>query len=104
MLAAMGIMLPSSIQHANALKVLFALLINAVAAVIFVAKGAVLVPQAALMAAASIAGGFVGAQLAKRLQASIYFQNVAPSREERVADRETGINYYHFTITGKVAY
>jgi uncharacterized membrane protein YfcA len=67
MLAAMGIMIPSSIQHANALKVLFALLINAVAAVIFVAKGAVHVPEAALMAAASIAGGFAGSHLAKRL-------------------------------------
>lgn len=67
MLAAMGIMLPSSIQHANALKVLFALLINAVAAVIFVAKGAVHVPEAALMAIASIAGGFAGTHLAKRL-------------------------------------
>jgi uncharacterized membrane protein YfcA len=67
MLAAMGIMLPSSIQHANALKVLFALLINAVAAVIFVAKGAVHVPEAALMAVASIAGGFAGTHLAKRL-------------------------------------
>jgi Tfp pilus assembly protein PilN len=43
-------------------------------------------------------------QLAKRLQASVYFVGVAPSREERVADRDTGISYYHFTITGKVAY
>ncbi len=43
-------------------------------------------------------------QLAKRLQASVYFSQVAPSREERVADRDTGISYYHFTITGKVAY
>jgi uncharacterized membrane protein YfcA len=67
MLAAMGIMLPSSIQHANALKVLFALLINAVAAVIFVAKGAVHAPEALLMAAASIAGGVAGTHLAKRL-------------------------------------
>lgn len=67
MLAAMGIMLPSSIQHANALKVLFALLINAVAAVIFVAKGAVHAPEAVLMAAASIAGGVAGTHLAKRL-------------------------------------
>jgi uncharacterized membrane protein YfcA len=67
MLAAMGIMISSSMQHANALKVLFALLINAVAAVIFVAKGAVHVPEAALMAAASIAGGFAGSHLAKRL-------------------------------------
>ncbi len=67
MLAAMGILLPSSIQHANALKVLFALIINAVAAVIFVAKGAVWAPEAALMAAASIGGGLVGARLAQRL-------------------------------------
>jgi uncharacterized membrane protein YfcA len=67
MLAAMGIMLPSSIQHANALKVLFSLLINGVAAAVFVAKGAVHVPEAALMAAASIVGGFAGSHLAKRL-------------------------------------
>jgi uncharacterized membrane protein YfcA len=67
MLAAMGIMLPSSIQHANALKVLFSLLINAIAAVIFLAMGAVYWPQAVLMAVASIVGGFIGAHLAKRL-------------------------------------
>lgn len=67
MLAAMGILLPSSLQHANALKVLFSLLINATAAVYFVAMGAVRPPEAALMAAASILGGFVGARLAQRL-------------------------------------
>jgi hypothetical protein len=43
-------------------------------------------------------------QLSKRMQASVYFDNVAPSQEERVSDRETGIAYYKFTITGKVAY
>ena len=67
MLAAMGILLPSSLQHANALKVLFSLLINAVAAVLFVFMGAVHAPEAVLMAAASIAGGFAGARLAQRL-------------------------------------
>jgi hypothetical protein len=67
MLAAMGIMLPSSLQHANALKVLLSLLINAIAAVIFAAAGAVRWPEAALMAAASIAGGFAGAKVAQRL-------------------------------------
>ncbi len=67
MLAAMGILLPSSIQHANALKVLFSLLINAVAAGIFVVSGTVRAPEAALMAAAAIAGGFLGARLAQRL-------------------------------------
>jgi uncharacterized membrane protein YfcA len=67
MLAAMGILIPSSIQHANALKVLFSLLINAVAAVYFLAAGAVWPAEAVLMAVASIAGGFVGARLAQRL-------------------------------------
>lgn len=67
MLAAMGILLPSSIQHANALKVLFALLINAIAAAIFLASGTVRGAEAALMAVASIAGGYAGARLAQRL-------------------------------------
>ncbi len=67
MLAAMGIFLPSSIQHANALKVLFSLLINAIAAVIFVFSGTVHAPEAILMAIASIVGGFLGARLAQRL-------------------------------------
>ncbi len=67
MLAAMGILIPSSIQHANALKVLFSLLINGIAAVIFVFSGTVRPAEAVLMAAASIAGGFLGARLAQRL-------------------------------------
>ena len=67
MLAAIGILLPSSLQHANALKVLFALLINGIAAVIFVVMGAVRAPEAIVMATASIAGGFAGARLAQRL-------------------------------------
>jgi uncharacterized membrane protein YfcA len=67
MLAAMGVLLPSSLQHANALKVLFSTIINAIAAVIFVAKGAVYWPEALVMAAANIGGGFAGARLAQRL-------------------------------------
>ena len=43
-------------------------------------------------------------QLSKRMQASVYFNDVSPSQEERVSDRDTGIAYYKFTITGKVAY
>jgi Tfp pilus assembly protein PilN len=43
-------------------------------------------------------------QLSKRMQASVYFDNVAPATEERVSDKDTGIAYYKFTITGKVAY
>ena len=43
-------------------------------------------------------------QLSKRLNASVFFQNVIPAGGDRVADRETGLNYYHFTITGRMAY
>lgn len=43
-------------------------------------------------------------QLSKRMQASAYFDNASQVLEERQTDRETGITYYHFVITGKVAY
>ena len=43
-------------------------------------------------------------QLSKRLQASVYFDRVSLQSEERVTDRESGITYYRFVITGKVAY
>lgn len=43
-------------------------------------------------------------QLSKRLAASVYFMDVTPSGGERVADKDTGMSYYKFTISGKVAY
>jgi len=43
-------------------------------------------------------------QLSKRLQASAYFADVTQQSEERVSDRDTGITFYSFVITGKVAY
>jgi Tfp pilus assembly protein PilN len=43
-------------------------------------------------------------QLSKRLQASAYFDRVSQQSEERMTDRETGITFYRFVITGKVAY
>ena len=67
MLAAMGILLKSSLQHANALKVLFSFLINGVAALIFLGAGAARLPEAALMAVAAGLGGWGGALLAQRL-------------------------------------
>jgi len=69
MLAAMAIFLPDTLQHANALKVLFALLINGIAALYFLVAGSVHIPQAALMMGAAIAGGWAGAHLAQRLPA-----------------------------------
>jgi type IV pilus assembly protein PilN len=43
-------------------------------------------------------------QLAKRLQASVYFTDVTPKGGVRMADKETNQQYYDFTITGKVVY
>lgn len=43
-------------------------------------------------------------QLSKRLDASVYFEDVVPAGGERIADRTSGVNYYRFTITGKVVY
>lgn len=43
-------------------------------------------------------------QFSKRLAASAYFSDVAQSRDDRTFDKASGITYYTFTITGKVAY
>jgi len=43
-------------------------------------------------------------QLSKRLAASVYFMDVTPSGGERVSDKDNGIQYYRFVISGKVAY
>jgi uncharacterized protein len=69
MLAAMAIFLPDTLQHANALKVLFAMLINGIAALYFLWMGAARLPEAGLMALASVVGGYAGAHLAQRLPA-----------------------------------
>jgi uncharacterized membrane protein YfcA len=71
MLAAMGILLSSTLQHANALKVVFSMLTNGAAAIYFMAQGAALLPVAALMATSSLVGGYAGAHLAQRLPASV---------------------------------
>ncbi|HET8644916.1 MAG TPA: sulfite exporter TauE/SafE family protein [Vicinamibacteria bacterium] len=71
MLAAMAILLPDTLQHANALKVLFATLINGIAAIYFLAVGAAELREAALMAATSLVGGYTGAHLAQRMPAGI---------------------------------
>jgi uncharacterized protein len=69
MLAGMAIFIPHGLQQANALKVLFSCLINGIAALYFVAMGAVRFHEAGVMMACSIAGGWVGAHLAQRLPA-----------------------------------
>jgi Tfp pilus assembly protein PilN len=43
-------------------------------------------------------------QFAKRLQASVYFDEVTPQGGERVSDTAASLSYYKFTLTGKVVY
>ncbi len=43
-------------------------------------------------------------QLSKRLAASAHFMDVTPAGGERVTDQASGVDYYKFTITGRVAY
>lgn len=43
-------------------------------------------------------------QLAKRMQASLYFYDVSPQGGQRMSDKDSNISYFEFSITGKVVY
>lgn len=67
MLGALGLLLEEGLQHANAIKNLNALLTHTASVVIFLAASSVRWPEAAVMAAASLGGGFAGGHFARRL-------------------------------------
>ena len=67
MLAALGLIGLRDIHQMNGLKNLLAICINGVAAIYFALSHAVVWRDAGIMAIFSIAGGFAGAKLAKRL-------------------------------------
>ncbi len=64
MFAAMGM---TDIHEMNALKVVLGAIINGVAAVTFVVTGAVAWPQAAVMTAGAVGGGYLSAHYSQRL-------------------------------------
>jgi uncharacterized membrane protein YfcA len=70
MLAVFGLMGMDDIHSMNALKTLLNISINGVAVVIFIIKGAVLWPQAILMAVGSIIGGYGTAYYARKIKQS----------------------------------
>ncbi len=43
-------------------------------------------------------------QFAKRLEASAYFRSVIPEGGKEQEDKDNGVSYYTFTITGRVVY
>jgi uncharacterized membrane protein YfcA len=66
-LAIFGVFLTEDIQHANALKGLFAMAVNGLAAIYFSLFGHVVWEAALIMAACSLVGGYVGAHAARRM-------------------------------------
>jgi uncharacterized membrane protein YfcA len=67
MLAALGLLGFSDMHRMNALKNLLAVGINGIAAVYFIASGAVIWSDVLVMMFAAIAGGYAGSQLAYKL-------------------------------------
>ncbi len=71
MLTALGVMGVGDIHRMNAVKTILAVLINSATVVVFVWKDLVKWEYALAMAAAAIAGGYVGARGARRLKPAI---------------------------------
>ena len=71
MLAVLGIVLAEPLRRLNALKNVFSLVVNTVALVAFGLFGPVAWPAVAVLALASLAGGYLGARLASRVPSGL---------------------------------
>jgi uncharacterized membrane protein YfcA len=71
MLSALGLMGLADVHEMNALKNFLAVLINGVSIVVFVWQGRVEYRYAAVMAVSAVAGGYLGASVARRVRPSI---------------------------------
>jgi len=69
LIALLGIFLPDDLQRLNGLKNVLAFLVNAVAAILFIAVAPIAWPAAILLAIGSTIGGQVGARAGRRLPA-----------------------------------
>jgi len=67
----MGVLLDETLQRVNALKNVVALIVNAVAALVFVLVAHIAWPAAALLAVSSVAGGQLGAEVGRRLPPAV---------------------------------
>ena len=71
LMAIMGIGVPDDLQRLNATKNVLALLVNGVAAVIFIAVADVDWPVAGLIAVGSVVGGQLGATVGRRFRPAV---------------------------------
>ena len=68
-LAVLGLALPVSIAHTSGLRAVLSMIVNGVAAVVFLLHGGLAWEAVGLLAAGSLAGGYAGARLALALPA-----------------------------------
>jgi uncharacterized membrane protein YfcA len=71
LLGILGLFINDHLQRVNALKTLLSLVINTVALVVFVFFGPVIWPVVAIVAPAALLGGYAGAGIARRLDATV---------------------------------
>ena len=71
MMALLGVFLPDDLQRLNGLKNVLAVLINGVAAVLFILLSPIAWPAAILLAIGAIIGGQVGAVVGRRLPSNV---------------------------------
>jgi uncharacterized membrane protein YfcA len=71
LVALMGVLLGDALQRINAVKNVVALIVNAVAALVFVLVAHIAWPAAAMLAVSSVAGGQLGAQVGRRLPPAV---------------------------------
>lgn len=71
MLAVFGIALPDTITRTSGLRAALSLVVNALAAIIFVVRGTLAWEAVGLLAVGSLAGGWIGSTVARRVPAAL---------------------------------
>jgi uncharacterized membrane protein YfcA len=69
LLAVLGLTLPDTLARASGLRTALSVLVNGVAAAVFIARGPVVWGAAGIIAVCALGGGFAGAHVARRLPA-----------------------------------
>jgi uncharacterized membrane protein YfcA len=70
LLAVLGMALPDTLARTSGLRMVLSVAVNGVAAVVFIVHGAIAWQAAGMLALGSVAGGWAGALLARRLPAT----------------------------------
>ena len=98
-LAVLGLALPLSLAHTSGLRAVLSMIVNAVAAVVFLIHGGLAWEAVGLLALGSLVGGFVGAKVALALPAPALARRRGGDRRGN-GDQAAGLNAAHPAATG----